>query len=267
MAFAVIAQQKLLVPHQVVGGGEGPLCVAQLRPEAPVSLAAGCDLDPFLSSLCSCLRLEREQPLSCPTPPATYPRLTSPMPALPPASTPHATSFVRRECTIWDFAEGHPAPSAMSAGGEHLLDRGLQVQRGDGRRVGAAWARAAPCRAPHHAASSLQELKGDCGIERRRGGKKIKKNHEISKQLGLKPRQRCSGCLPAMCGGEEGRLPLLKALPAQRGCAGALVPGEGCLRCVGSRDGGVRSAWMRLGVSPLSALGNPAVGLGGRRGG
>lgn len=141
-------------------------------------------------------------------PPATYLRLTTPMLALPHASTPCPSSRVN-------------APSGSLLKDILVLQLHLPVEitfwtedcrcrgemRGMGRRADAARVRTAPCRAPHCAASSLRELKGDCGIERRRGKKKFK-NHEIGKQLGLKPWQRCNGCLPVMCCGKKGRLPL-----------------------------------------------------------
>lgn len=168
----------------------------------------------------------------------------------------HATSLIRCECTIWHFAEGHPGPSATSSGGKHLLGRRVQVERAmedAGRRVGAVWLHAAPCRALWHAASSLQELKGDCGTERRRE-KKIK---EIMRSASLKPWQKCSGCLWVMCCGKKRMLPfpsLLKCSLHREACAGALVPGGMCLGCAGSQDGGVRSVWVRLWGSPLSAM-------------
>lgn len=38
IAFAVIAHPKLLAQHQVVGGDEGPLRLAQPYPQEPVCL-------------------------------------------------------------------------------------------------------------------------------------------------------------------------------------------------------------------------------------
>lgn len=126
-----------------------------LRVHGNDSLAAGYSLSPFVPELSHA---------NSHGPKAEHPHTST-------ATWLHSTSLIQCDCTIWHLAEGHPGPSATSSGGKHLLGRRVQVGRavGDaGRRVGAVWLYAAPCRAPWHAASSLQELKGDCSVERRR---------------------------------------------------------------------------------------------------
>lgn len=182
--------------------------------------------------------------LSCPMLPATYPRLSTPMPALPRGSMPRPLPGVSAPSgtLLKDILALQPRPLV-----ENTFWAAGCRWRGQWEMQGGEWVLFGCMQL---LAGSLACCFQPTGIERRLRHRKEKKKKikGIMGSASLKPWQKCSGCLRVICCGKKRMLPFPSFLNCSlhgEACAGALVPGGMCLGCAGRQDGVVRSVWMR----------------------